>query len=367
MRNVFITGATGFLGSYLLKRILDDGDTRPIVLARGKKTGSAAERVKNIAKYFYGGNYATALKRIRVVEGEVDKEFLGIDNAIRKPLIKEVDEIYHSAAIAEFRIPLDRIRRSNVIGTENVLKFAMECKASGHMKKLNHISTTFVAGKKSGVFYEKDLDVGQKFNNTYEQSKFEAEILVHKYMKKGLTAAIFRPSILTGDYVAGRTSNFKMLYQPLRFFVRELFDAIPADRSTCFNMIPVDFTAEAICAITKENESIGGTYHIANTRIMPLGSFIDVASDFFGFKKPEFVPLKDFSMNTLTTVQKNLIEPYIPYFNYKTIFDSVNTMDMLEEKGFQCPIVDTDFLVKLFKFCDETGFMKRKKRYVTAG
>jgi len=235
------------------------------------------------------------------------------------------------------------------------------------LKRLNHISTTFTVGTKKGLFHEEDLDVSQKFNNTYEQSKFEAEILVHKYMENGLPVTVFRPSILTGDYIEGKTSNFKMLYQPLRFFARELFDVIPADRSTCFNMIPVDFTAKAICTIAKERGVMGGTYHIANTRTVTLGCFIDTASDFFGFSKPELVPLKDFDMDTLTTVQKHLIDPYIPYFNYGAMFDSVSTMNMLGGKGFHCPIIDTEFLVKLFKFCDKAGFIKRRKQYVAAG
>ncbi len=368
MRKIFITGATGFLGSYLLKRFLDDEDIMPIVLARAKRGVSSIKRIEDVFIYFYGKNkYKIMLKRIKIVKGEVDKKNLGLDTGTRGELIKDVDEIYHSAAIAQFRVPLGIIRKVNVEGTENVLKFAMECKNKGRLKKFNHISTTYVGGTKEGVFYENEFDVSQKFNNTYEQTKFESELLVRDYMKKGLSATIFRPSILTGDSINGKTSNFKMLYQPLHFFAAELFDAIPADRDTQFNLIPVDFVAHAIYTVTNNDMKNGAIYHITNPITVSAGHFIDVASDFFGFRKPEFIPLSEFDMDRLTVVQKNLLEPYIPYFNYRLSFDSTNAKRTWERKGLLCPIVDDDLLIKLFKFCIVSGYIKPKRQYVTAG
>jgi len=368
MKNIFITGATGFLGSYLLKRILDDNDTFVNILARSKKSVPAKERIEKVLEYFYGKDaYDDILKRIRIIDGAIDRTFFGMDPETKKLLISEVDEIYHSAAIAEFRVPLEVIRKTNVEGTRNVLEFAMECNRKGRLRKLNHVSTTYLAGDRKGVFYENELDVGQKFNNTYEQSKFEAELLVREYMKKGLNVTIFRPSILTGDSITGKTSNFKMLYQPLRFFAAELFDAIPANRAALENLIAVDSAAEAIHVIAKDLASGGNTYHVANPEIVTAGHFVDVASDFFGFKKPEFIPVEKFDQKALSDVQRLLLDPFVPYFNYTLSFDVSNLNSMLKKKRIDISQISDAFLSNIFKFCADSGFIKPKRRYAVAG
>lgn len=368
MKNVLITGATGFLGGYLLNRLLDDKNIRPIVLVRGKKGQDVSERISGTLKYFYGNDgYKGALKRIIIAEGAIDAQSLGLKPEMRSFLLKELDEIYHSAAIAEFRIPLDIIRKSNVDGARNVFEFAMECKRSGRLKKVNHVSTAFLAGTKTGTFYEDELNVKQEFHNTYEQTKFEAELLAKDYIRRGLDMAIFRPSILTGDYNTGRTSNFKMLYQPLHFFARELFDVVPVDGCTKANLIAVDAVADMIYAIANEKAAAEKTYHISNLTTVEVGHFFDVASDFFGFKKPEFIPADKFDIKTLTPVQRNLIGPYVPYFNYKLQFDCESAQVILEKKGFIYKPIDDDCLIRLFKFCHESGCIKTKRHYVTAG
>ncbi len=368
MKNIFFTGATGFLGSYILREFLLKEDIKPILLIRSKVGQSAIPRAEKILRYFFDKDKSKIiLKRIKIVEGEIDKPNLGINDKVREELIDTIDEIYHSAAIAEFRVPLDVIRKSNVKGTKNILDLASECKNKGRLKRVNHISTTYVVGTKTGTFYETDLDVGQKFNNTYEQSKFEAELLVQKYRKRGLDITIFRPSILTGDYARGRTSNFKMLYKPLHFFSEELFDAVPGERAAQENLVPVDSAAKAIYLIANENRSTNKTYHISNITTVELGHFIDMASSFFGFKKPELIPLKYFDIDSLTYVQRRLIEPYIPYFHYGTHFDSKNANIILSRKKFRCPAIDDSFLIKLFEFCVESGFIKPKRHYALAG
>lgn len=366
-RNVLITGATGFLGSHLLKELLDDSDVTPLVLSRGKRGVAAADRVAGVLAYFYGtDDCQEALSRIRVIEGEVDSPCLGLGKERYRSLVGEVEEIYHSAAIAEFRIPLDRIRQSNVGGTRNILDLAMAARDTGRFRQLNHISTTFVGGTKRGVFYESELQVGQDFHNTYERSKYEAETLVRSAIADGLPATIFRPSILTGASTDGRTSNFKMLYQPLHFFAAELFDAVPGNALMQANLIPVDTVARMIRSIAAETESLGKTYHIASDQTVSLGRFFDLAGEFFGFKPPAFVPPADFDRDSLTPVQKNLIDPYAPYLDYGLVFDVTNASAILGRKGFRYPAMDDAFLLTLFAYCAKTGFVARR-RHAVAG
>jgi len=355
------------LGRYLLREILSDEDIIATVLVRSKRGLNASQRFESVLKYLYGGKYKTMSSRVRVIEGEVDSPMLGLDSKTKQTLAKEIDEIYHSAAIAEFRIPLDIIRKSNVEGTKNLLEFALECKKTGRLRRANHISTSYVAGICAGTFRESDLDIGQGFNNTYEQSKFEAELLANEYRKKGLEINIFRPSILIGESSTGKTNNFKMFYQPLHFFNYEIFDAIPANRDAKENLISVDVVTKQIWLIANMKDSVNKTFHIVNPSPITAGHFIDIASDFFGFHKPEFVPVENFDMRKLSNVQRLLIEPFIPYFNYNISFDRSNTDKWLNKISYECPIVDDETLIRLFKFCAESGYIKPKRHYVTAG
>ena len=367
MRNIFLTGATGFLGRYMLREILSDEDTAATVLVRSKRGTSASQRIESVLKYLYGVKYKAMASRVKVIDGEVNSTALGLDDKSRRALAEKIDEIYHSAAIAEFRIPLDVIRKTNVAGTGNILEFALECKKTGRLKRVNHISTSYVAGTYMGTFCESDLNIGQKFNNTYEQSKFEAELLANEYRKKGLEVNIFRPSILIGEHLTGRTNNFKMFYQPLHFFNYEIFDAIPANRNAKENLISVDVVTKQIWLIANMKDSVNKTFHIGNPSPITAGHFIDLASDFFGFHKPEFVPVENFDMHRLSKVQRLLIEPFVPYFNYNVSFGRSNTDKLLNRISYECPIVDDEILIRLFKFCADSSYIKPKRHYVTTG
>jgi thioester reductase-like protein len=200
---VFLTGATGLVGSYLLKVLLENGH-KVYALGRNKNDQKGKNRVVTALKFWNKKAYSTYGKNLIVVGGDITQRNLGIKKAKLKKIQKEVGEIFHCAASIAFNWPIDKIRRINVDGTREVLEFALKCK---NPVRVNHLSTAYVCGNHKGVFTEKDLDVGQKFNTTYEQSKFEAEKLVHTYQKKGLSINIFRPALVIGESTTGKTIN----------------------------------------------------------------------------------------------------------------------------------------------------------------
>jgi len=365
MKNIFLTGATGFLGSYILKHLILKTDHKIFVLVREKIGADASERVFRALEYI--GCKDVGIDRLVVVRGCIDDPSLGIEPIKLREIASVIDEIYHSAAFAEFRAPLDVVRNFNVEGTRNILNFAVLCKTIGRFKKIHHISTAFVSGTYEGVFSESNLNVGQTFNNTYEQSKYEAELLALQYLDKGLDVSIYRPSILTGDSVSGKTSSFKMFYQPLHFFAAEIYDTIPANPRAEGNLVTVDSAAEAICIIADSTYARNGTYHITNERTVNIGHFIDLASDYFGFKKPELIPYEAFDLANLTAVQRSLFEPFVGYFNVKSTFDQKNSVKILRKHKKMISAVDDDMLKKIFKFCSDSGFIKCKGRHVVVG
>ena len=164
--NIFITGGLGSLGFYIVKSLLKDKDVSLMLLARRKNGKPAKTRLEEVVKRNYRGNYKNILKRITLIEGDITDRELFIDRTNWKKLRNSIDTLYHSAALCEFAVPLDKIRKINVEGTDNVFNFASDCFKSGRLKKVNHISTVAVAGDKQGEFYENQLEVNQGFNNT---------------------------------------------------------------------------------------------------------------------------------------------------------------------------------------------------------
>ncbi len=363
---IFITGSTGLLGSYLLRTLLSqEKDIKQVIaLSRGKTQKEAEKRVLQMLKaQSPSGKIEGDLALLRVVRGDIAEEKMGLPNRVYNSLSKEVKVIYHSAALAEFKVPSAIIRKVNIDGTKNVLEFALKCQHMGNFDRVNHISTVAVAGDSDGTFYEKDMDIGQNFHNTYEESKFEAEKIAIQYRKEGIPITIFRPAIIAGDSKTGYTNNFKMFYQPLHLFSLELFREIPADEETEYSLVPVDYAASAIVTISFDKSvNSNSTYHIANPHYIKLVDLIDAASKYFGFRKPLLIKKKEACFKMFTPLQISLIEPFLPHFYYKAHFDISNTMSILDKINFKWPNPNEHFLKKLFNFCVISGFIKKRQK-----
>jgi thioester reductase-like protein len=158
MGAVLMTGATGFVGMELLRRFIERGDRRIHALVRAADDEAAAERLP-------------AHARLSAVAGDIEQPGLGLSEENRERLAQDVTTVVHCAASVSFDLSLEESRRVNVDGTRNVVDFAQRCR---RLERLTYVSTAYVAGEPRGLFREDQLDVGQRFRNTYERSKFEA-------------------------------------------------------------------------------------------------------------------------------------------------------------------------------------------------
>ncbi|HEY2334301.1 MAG TPA: SDR family oxidoreductase [Solirubrobacterales bacterium] len=283
---VLLTGATGFVGMELLARFLERTDRHVYALVRGADDRAAAARVERRLRSLFGAGHPYA-ERVTAVRGDVTRPDLGLRDG--EWLAERISEIVHGAASVSFELELKASRAINVQGTKRVLELAERCQARGGLRRLSYISTAYVAGEHRGCFSEDDLDVGQSFRNAYERSKFEAESLVARARRR-LPITVLRPSIVVGERDSGWTASFNVLYWPLRAFSRGAYLALPARRGAPVDVVPVDYVADAIFALSQAPEADGSTYHLtAGADATTVGELIELATVRFGRPAPRLI------------------------------------------------------------------------------
>lgn len=218
--HVALTGATGFLGLRLLRRLL--GAHRSLTVLTHAGSEDALHRITRFFELTGAPEAFTAglPGRLRVVETDLARPRLGLSERTFHELADGIGAIWHSAGSINLEGDLPELRRTNVEGTRHVLELAA---ASRRRPVVHHVSTAFVAGaRREGVVYEDELDDARGFENAYERSKYEAELLVHAWSRAhGRPALVLRPSIL----VTGLPPHPELPSHPLLVIARILRDA----------------------------------------------------------------------------------------------------------------------------------------------
>ena len=365
---ILLTGATGFVGMELLARYLERGERRIVVPIRASDDHAAAERLAGVLRELFGTDTARYAERVEAVAADLTKPGLGLTQRRREQVAARVDQVIHSAASVSFSLPLNESRRVNVAGTRRVLALAELAREHGGLERYVHVSTAYVSGTHPGRFHERDLNVEQGFRNPYEQSKYEAERLVHTH---DLPTTIVRPSIVVGDRHSGWTATFNVLYWPLRAFARGLYDAVPAIPSAPVDVVSVDYVADAIHALSTDPTTIGQTFHLtAGAHASSVAELTELASRYFKRPAPRVLAPAEFASfaERLTGLQRSALEQssiYFPYFAIDTIFDDTRARAQLEPAGIRVSPI-SDYLERLLDFATRTRWGKRPLSRVEA-
>ena len=348
---VFITGATGFVGMEILARYLEHTD-RPVYAAvRARDRAEADGRLRKAVQCMLGDPDAYS-GRLHAIPADIERPGVGLAESERDRLAEQVSDIVHSAASVSFTLSLARSREINVDGTRRMLEFAELCRDRGGLHRYAHISTAYVAGTHRGEFSEEQLDVGQGFRNAYEQSKFEAELLVHTYDDR-LPIQVFRPSIVVGERATGWTASFNVLYTPLQAFVRGSLPALPARRSAPVDVVPVDYVADAVFKLSTEPLAGTGTYHlVAGSKATSVGHLITLSAQHVGQREPVVIPpglfrsvvypvLAGTSKRRRRGLQRTRV--FFPYFAMDVSYGNKHARQRLEPDGIAVPPIDEYF------------------------
>jgi len=382
MEYLFLTGATGLLGSYLLRDLLNAG-TKLAVLVRSTRFASARQRVDAImARWEKQAGHA--LPRPVVLEGDLSSPNLGLDDDTLRWVSLNCKAFMHNAASLTFqsesgdnRLPNDEPWRSNLYGTQNVLEF---CKTAG-IREFHHVSTAYVCGLREDRVFENELDVGQTFGNDYEISKSESETMVRNAdFLDSLT--VYRPGIIFGDAQTGYTSTYHGFYVPLKLVAtliaktagigvsrdlliegiaaagKRLREVLNFTGSEVKHYVPVDWVSAVMAGVYSNTAQHGQTYHLTPSE----GVRVEVTQDVMEkaiLKYAELTPPEKISETPIDWEEFEAffidgMSVYRSYWRNDPQFDDSNTRRAMP--NLPCPVLDEALLNRMCKFAVESNF-----------
>lgn len=384
--NIFLTGATGFLGGELIKKLLSANPQSEFwLLIRHSRRQKAADRLEQIllnTAEKNGLSIDTFRNQIHLVVGDLTEHRFGLSDTTFQDLATKINQIYHCAASIHLIGDLEPIRKINYFGTQQVLELANIAFKRGHFQRLNYLSTAYIAGKRFGVIYENELVHQKGFCNNYERAKYETEQMVEA-AKKELPITIFRPSIIVGNSKTGKTTSFNVIYEPIRLTYLGKLKKLPGTKQSILDVVPVDYVCDAIIALSSMAENtIGKTFHLsvgenlgepAHKIVSGCYGYIKELTNRFDIDWDEPIP-KFIHPLVLMTVgkmmipltkgkRKRLFEKIVTYSNYGYYYKTFNTKktnELLRPLGIIPPRFN-DYMDVICNYAIQTDFGKKNE------
>ncbi|MHB1425075.1 MAG: SDR family oxidoreductase [Gemmataceae bacterium] len=369
---IFLTGATGLLGRYLLRDLLASG--REVgVLVRDSSTASAAERLAEL-QCFCEESLQRSLPRPMLLQGDLRVPALGLGTVERSWLARRTAVVIHSAAYVSYQpTPDGEPWRTNVQGTRRLLAL---CRAVG-ITQMHYLSTAFLCGDRRGLVREDELDCGGGSNNAYERSKFAAEEMVRRF--SGVQATIYRPSVVVGDSRTGYTCTYHHFYRFLELAVRlsarpapngershhRLPIRLPLTGAETQNLVPVDWVSRALLTLLDRPQWHGRTYHLAAWQCLSLDEIKNIIAELLHLEGIQWAGSA--GLSDPTPLEQLVLEQFQDYWSYLSSnleFDCRNTREALPD--LPPPRFDRDLAARLLEFAQADNWGRQRGRPAAA-
>lgn len=294
---IFLTGATGFLGSYLVRDILDRTAKQMKLIAhvRGAKEPAAAlERLRRSLQG-YGLWREEWSERLSAVVGDLSQAQLGLDEATWNRLAQEVDVVIHNGAIVHWVKRYQDMMASNVLSTVDAMKLCNEGKpkvftfvSSTSVLDTDHyikLSDEQVSTGQGSVMEEDDMNGSRTGLSTgYGQTKWVSEQLVREAGRRGLLGSVVRPGYVLGDSATGVCNVDDFLIRMLKGCIQ--LSARPYIVNTV-NAVPVNHVAKV--AVAAALNPLAGGVHVIHVTAHPrlrMSEYLAIL-EYYGFNTPE--------------------------------------------------------------------------------
>jgi thioester reductase-like protein len=332
---VLVTGYPGSLGRRLVAAMAArraHGSLRFLALAEPRRAAAARAALGDLGVEH------------EVLEGDVTRMHLGLSGEEYKRVAGAATEIWHLAAHVDLSADPRLIHAVNVEGTRGVLELARACPG---LRRLHHFSSAYVSGDRTGVVLEDELEAGQRFDDAYARSKFEAERLVRR-AHDDLPITIYRPSMVVGDSRTGEIDRFEGPY-----FLAVLLVAtplavplpLPSEGGAPLNAVPVDFVVEAALSIGANPAAVGRTVHLVDPAPLPVRRVYEMIAARVGKTLPRgALPHRAVDAILRLPFLERVARPQrsaLQLVNRLVLYNPANMLELLAGTGIRCPPIHT--------------------------
>ncbi|MCC9308188.1 amino acid adenylation domain-containing protein [Kitasatospora sp. RB6PN24] len=281
--SLLLTGATGFLGAFLLRELLDRTDADVHCLVRAEDEEQAHRRIRrSLSGYGLWNEFSR--RRIVAVPGDLEQPLLGLTPERFERLAARLDAVYHDGARVSAVDPYQLLRAANVSGTQEVLRLA----ALAGGVPVHHVSTAAVAvraDERDGTVPEsRRLGAREVMAGGYPASKWAAEELVWAAGGRGIPVGVYRLGRVSGSTVTGAGSTRDVFWQLVRAMLVVGAAPRPArDTAQLVDLVPVDYAASAIVRLSRRPGSAGLAHHLVCPTPLPVADVLDQLRS-YGYK-----------------------------------------------------------------------------------
>ncbi len=366
---ILVTGATGFLGHYVLAELL--GRHRSCIALLRPPIEHARERLAALLhEIAIDHDEYVASGALTLVEGDIT----GAPPDIRDLPVRS---ILHIAASTSFAPTADGDpARTNVDGTENVLRWA----DAWGVSEFHLISTAYVCGETEGTVREAAHTVQPRFHNHYERSKWEAERLCMRWANdNGRRLTVYRPSIIVGDFHTGRATRFGGIYLSARAtemlhrihidspdHVRRALSVRIAGRADGRqNIVPVDYVARFIGCVAGDPAHQNRVYHLVHPDAPTNGEIKEVFEHYFKIGGGRFVEpehLRDDDLNELERQFHDATASIRHYLQDTPAFDRRHAEEIERTEAIVCPHYAAADVGRLIRHAQAAGWGRRRQQ-----
>lgn len=362
--SIFLTGGTGFIGSYIVDRLVRRSDEHLILLVRAKDQRSAEEKLwRALQNHMDGPEFFDALSRIDFALGDLQEPRLGFDDETYDRVVRTASSFLHIAASLN-RKSAKACFNNNLRGSLAVIKMARDAVDHHGLRRFDHISTAAVAGKRFGEVLTEDETVDWSLSDwdPYARTKKFVEHMTDELLPD-VTRVVYRPVSVLGDARHPRTTAFDMSKM---LGILGAMPMLPMNGDVRLDIANVDWVARVISKVFLTAEPKYDAYNLsAGTASNTARQISQTLTNATGRKNVRFVPALDKGFSTLVnlvdgvptrneaTALAAVLKVFWPYMTYDTVFDNSRAVEAL---GGEAPAPFVDYCVPLYHWVREHNY-----------